>query len=350
MRALRPLVLSLLLVACGGPTAPPAPPPPETNTAATDAAPPLAPTAEAPKQEAAPDAEAPKAPEPMPPTVKVVDAGAAPKKALRYRFKAGVTEYVEMDMKMAMSMSMGGRAAPKTDLPTVRTIMKVESKEVTPEGDLRCTFDAEKVDVLKDVTIDPKMRGALEHELAGIVGMHGKARISSRGVASETDFELPPQASPRLKSQMDSMRDAIRQMYVPFPEEEVGKGAKWQVTSRVPLSGALMDTKMLYTLTKLENDGVSADVETTLSAQPNQPMQVAALPPGATATLESLSGKGSGKVAPSFVHLASNGSNKLSMESTFSVAMRGEKVQMTMQSDIGVTSRPGKAPAGAKKK
>ena len=126
---------------------------------------------------------------------------------------------------------------------------------------------------------------------------------------------------------------------------QVGKGARWEVTSRVPLSGALMDTKMVYTLTKLDADSVAADVAIALFAPPNQPMQLAALPPGSSATLSSLSGGGSGKATPSFVHLASTGSTMLSMDSSFGVAMQGESVQMRLQSRIAVTVRPGKAPA-----
>lgn len=344
IRVLRSLALSLSLLACGGPVPGPATPP-EPTASAKPADPPPQPTAEAPKDPPKKEDPAPKALEAIAPSVKVLEAGAAPKKALRYKFKAGTTEYLEMDMKMAMAMSMGGKSAPKTELPTIRTVMKVEAKEVTPEGDLRCTFFADRVEVLKDAPAPPQLRAQLEKEIAGLVGMKGKSRISNRGVASETEFELPPSAPEKLKSQLDSMRDAVRQMYVPFPEEEVGKGAKWEVTSRVPLSGAMMDTKMLYALTKVDEANANADVETTISAPANQPMTVGQLPPGATATLEALSGKGSGKVAPSFVHLASNGSNKISMDTTFSVNMGNEKVQMKMQSDVAITSRPGKAGA-----
>lgn len=350
IRALRSVALCFALLACGGPVPGPATPP---EPSAKPAEPPPAPTAEAPKDPPKKEEPpAPKALEAIAPSVKVLEAGAAPKKALRYKFKAGTVEYLEMDMKMAMAMAMGGKSAPKTELPTIRTVMKVEGKEVTPEGDLRCTFYADRVEVLKDAQVPPKLRTELEKEIAGLVGMKGKSRISNRGVASETEFELPPNAPEKLKSQLDSMRDAVRQMYVPFPEEEVGKGAKWEVTSRVPLSGAMMDTKMLYTLTKVDDATANADVETNISAPANQPMQVGQLPPGATATLDSLSGKGTGKVSPSFVHLASNGQNKISMETSFSVNMGNEKVQMKMQSDVAITSRPGKAgaPAAAPKK
>jgi hypothetical protein len=345
MRAARVLFASLLFSACGAPQAPP--PAPAARAAASGAdAPPPAPAPKAPPPEPPKaEAEAPKAPEPVPPSVKLLAAGASPKRALRYKFKAGVTEYLAMDLKMAMTMSIGDKVAPRAGLPTVRTTMKIDATELTPEGDLRCAFAAEKIEVLKDTPLDPKAREAFEGELAGLVGMRGKARVSPRGVATEADFELPPGASPKLRSQMDSMRDAIRQMYVPFPEEEVGRGAKWEVTSRVPLSGALMDTKLVYTLTRAGPDGASADVETSLSASPNQPMQVAELPPGASATLESLSGKGAGKASPSFARLVGTGSNKLSMDFAFNVALRGEKMPMRMQSDVAVSSRPGRAPA-----
>jgi hypothetical protein len=360
MRTLSLLLLASLasassLLACGGPTAEPSTPNASSSSSAsasaTPTAAPPAPVASAgptkPNDEPKADVGPAKPPEAMLPTVKVVDAGAAPRKALRYKFKAGTTEYVEMDMKMSMGMAMGAKAAPRTDLPTVRTLMRIEAKELTPEGDLRCAFSADKVDVLKDVQVDPKLRGAVEKEMAGVVGMHGRARISPRGVATETEFDLAPGASETVKGQMDTMRDAIRQMYIPFPEEEVGKGAKWDVTSRIPLGGALIDSKMAYTLTKLEADRAEADIAITMTAPPNQPMQIGALPPGATATLDGVSGTGAGKVSPSFVHLVGTSSSKISMESSFSVAMKGEKAQMKMLSDVTAASRPAKAPAVA---
>lgn len=356
MRALHPLVFCVLLVACGGRSAP-ATPRPADQAAASETPPSDTPSASPPPQTPQDEgakiaiATAPSAPSVgSPPTVKVTETGAAPKKKLRYRFKAGVTEVLEMDMKMSLAMSMGEKTAPKTDLPTIRTTMRIDAKELTPEGDLRCTFNADKVEVLKDVKVDAKTREGLEKELAGLVGMHGKSRISTRGVASESEFQLPPHASQSLNTQMETLRDAIRQLYVPFPEEELGKGATWEVTSRIPINGALVDTKMGYVLTKLEAGGAQADVDISLSAPPNQPMRIGALPAGATATLDSLAGKGSGTVSPSFVRLVGTGSNKVSMESTFAVTIRGQKIEMKMQSDVAVVLRPGRTPLPVAKK
>ncbi|HVH43086.1 MAG TPA: DUF6263 family protein [Labilithrix sp.] len=345
------LVLTFL-VACGEQTPSNAPAPAAASAPATPApseAPAPRPT-EQPKQDAD-VVEAPKPLEAKAPTVKVLEPGAAPRRALRYKFKAGVTERAAMDMKMSMTMATGGKDSPKIEIPTMRSIMRFDAKEVTPDGDLRVAVETEKVEVLKDAKVDPTIVAALEKEVVGLVGTKGTAKISPRGVATETDFELPPAASPKLKGQLESIRDAIRNMYMPLPEEEVGKGAKWEVTSRVPISGAMMDVKATYALQKLEADSAQADVELALSAPPNQPMQLPGLPPGASTTLDSLAGKGTGKASPSFVKLVGSGTSKLSMEMTSTTAIQGQKMSMKMSTDIAMSIGPSKAaPAAPAKK
>jgi hypothetical protein len=337
-------LVAISILACGAAPEPTTPksevaaPVPSAEASKPTAEPPKA----APKEEPAPPA---KAAEAAPPTVKLVEAGVAPKRALRYKFKVGTTEYGEVDMKMTMAITMNGKAAPKMALPTIRMTLRLDSSEVTSEGDLRYSMNTERVEVMKDGQADPKLTGVLEKELASLVGLHGKGRVSPRGIASETELELPPGASDMAVKQLDAVRDSIRQIYVPLPEEEVGKGAKWDVTSHIPVSGAMMDMKMRYSLTALIADGVQADVETNFAAPPNQIMKVAALPPEATATLESMTGQGKSKVETSFSHLIGKGTSNVTSKTALNVAAQGEKLQMNMQSDIALVIRPGKAPA-----
>lgn len=330
------------VVACGGspePARPPSAPTPPATTPASEAPAPSAATTEAPK---AP--EPPKALEAKPPTLKVLEAGAAPRRALRYKFKAGVTEYATMDLKMSMSMAIGPKEMPKIDLPTMRATMRIDAKEVTPEGDAKVTYETLKFDVVKDAKADPKVTSALEQEIGGLVGMKGRATVSPRGVTKENEFELPPSASPKLQGQMDSMRDAIKNMYMPLPEEEVGKGAKWEVTSRIPTSGAMMDMVATYTLTGLTPDGAQANVDVVLSAEPNQRLDVPGMP-NVTATLDSLSGKTTGQTSPSFTKLVGTANTKATMQLVSSASLHGDKVTTKVTSDITVGIHPTKAPA-----
>jgi hypothetical protein len=278
------------------------------------------------------------------PTITMKGTGAAPKHALRYRFRAGATEYAQMDMTMSVAIAFGGRDAPKTSLPTIRTLMRIDAKDVSPSGDVRSEFKTEKVALLSDAKIDAKLREPLEKQLSGLVGMSGSARISSRGFASDVEFALPAHASPSLTGQLDTLRDAVRQMYAPLPEEEVGVGAKWDVSMRLPLKGAFVDVTSSYTLTKVDANGATSDIVVSMTAPPSQNMALDALPPGSKATLLDVTGKGTGTVTSAFSHLVGTGSSRVSSTSTFSVSAGSEQLEMKMVSDILVVVKPGAAP------
>jgi hypothetical protein len=158
MRSLCSFALPVLVfvTACGG-GSPPTSSPSESNAASKT--PPAVATAERSTDAGAePTTPAPATPPPAKaaavPVVKILEPGEAPRRALRYRFKQGTSDRAELDMTMAMAMTMNGKGSPKTSLPTMRTLMKLEAKELTPEGDMRITFDTEKVTVLADKPLE----------------------------------------------------------------------------------------------------------------------------------------------------------------------------------------------------
>lgn len=349
------LVLGVsVLAACGGGSKPATAPTPAASSSA-----PAAVSADVPAEKAKSeprdgsaktDAAEPQPLGAIPPTVKLLDPGAAPRRPLRHVYKAGVTERAEMDIKMALDMGMGAAPSEKKTLPTMRTVLRLDATEVTAEGDLRAAFEAERVEVLKDMKLDAKMRTLLEKELLGLVGMRGKARVSPRGIVSESDFELPPNASSSLKTQMDSLRDAIQQMYFPLPEEEIGKGGKWEVTSRVPAGGALIDSKATYTVTALDPDSFQVDVSVALVAPPNQKMSPKGMPPGTTATLDSMTGTSAGKATCPLTRLIGTAVVQANTETLTTIASEATsaKTQIHVLMDLTVAVRPTKAPAKKK--
>lgn len=352
------LVLVLSLAGCGGsgasppPVAPPPAPAASAEASAASAAPAPAASASASgsggvESAAGAGADLAAAQADSLPVTRVLEPGKAPRRALRYTFKLA-PEWLEMDLSMTMAMGMGARPGPPVHVPTVRMWTRIDPNELTPAGDVRCTFLSERVQVLDDVKVPAQMRAQLEKEMAGIVGLKGSSRISPRGVATEVEFSLPPAASDSLRKSMDSMRDAIRKMYIPLPEEEVGVGARWQTTSKMPLSGATMDVTTTYTLKELRADGMRADVDVTMTAQPKQTIKLATLPPGSTAVLESMSGQGSGKVSPGFARLAGEGTTHVTVDSAFDISFKGEHVRMTVHAETTASARPSKGAPAAK--
>src|SRR5947209_2746028 len=72
---------------------------------------------------------------PEPPSVKLIDAGSEPRKALRFHVKAGHKESMVMTMKMNMDMPGAPAAAQSMSIPTLTMPMDVTVPKVAPNGD-----------------------------------------------------------------------------------------------------------------------------------------------------------------------------------------------------------------------
>ncbi|MEJ7602076.1 MAG: DUF6263 family protein [Kofleriaceae bacterium] len=325
MRTARCLVL-LLIAGCGG--APPAPSVPAPVAAAPKPAPDLA--AAAPLDERAP-------------VVRMLVPGTAPRKRMRYQLVANTIEYIELDMRMTIGTRFDDPtfAERKTNvaIPTLRTTFKTTVTEVTPSGDARLAFEHVSTELLQDVALAPGPRKAVEAALAELAGMRGTSRVSSRGVPSEITFEAP-NATANLARVIDSFRDSMRQMYVPLPEDEVGKGAKWEVTARHAINGMMMDSKLVYELTEASSTTLAVRVETELAASP----QDIPLAPGTTGRITALSGKGTGTLRQPMTRVVGTGTNAVTTDAELTVNDGKQTLLATMHMDVVIGMRPGKPP------
>src|SRR5688572_15948727 len=90
-------------------------PPPAASSVAPASAPPPAPSASAAAAPAV-DREAAQS------TLKVLEAGAEPRRELRYKIQVGRAETLTLDMKMSMEMGAGSQKAPAVKIPTIRML------------------------------------------------------------------------------------------------------------------------------------------------------------------------------------------------------------------------------------
>ncbi|WP_146647396.1 hypothetical protein [Labilithrix luteola] len=335
-------VLLLALVACGG--AAPEPASPENASAKEAKAAPATTEPAKPAEPAKPTpAETPEL-KPSPPTVHVVSNGTAPRKQLRYVFKAGANELLEMNLKMSLGMGMGGdRMGREIKMPTARMVMKIEIAEVLPDGNAKLGAKAERIELLRDVPLDEGPRTQLEQSLASLVGMKAHATVSTRGVTSDMEFELPPNADEKAKANLESMRDTLRELYVPLPEEEVGANAKWDVDARMPISGAMVDVKRTYSVKELKADAVKTDITVAMSAPAKQPMRSIPLPPGMTALLDSLKGEGTGKATTPFARLVGESNMQVTLDMAIDAGNETDRQKLVMHNVTEVTIKPSKA-------
>jgi len=336
----RALVCCLALAACGGgnPSKPAAEPAPATQTShakvETDANPATSP--------AAPAAEEPPA-QVQAPKIRLLSPGTAPRQVLRYRFALGPSQWSQMDMKMAVGMALGDAVPKANALPTIRMMMRADLKSVSPEGELRYEFELTSITVLRDVQVTPAIREKLEKDLAKLVGLKGRALVTTRGITKEAEFDVPPDAPESVKDNLENMRSAIQQICAPLPEEEVGKGAVWEFESQIVTPKLRLTQTSTHTLQALRPNAMSTRISLVQNA-PRQRMNLKNLP-NAKVQLESLLSTGDGKSDVVLDKLVPHSSMKMSTNMQMSVAAAdGSNASMAMTLGFEMAFQPTKGP------
>ena len=269
-------------------------------------------------------------------TVTLLDPGAQPRTALRYKFQANRTEKMVMETSMAMAMEMGDQKQPETQMPVTRMTMTIDSKEVSPEGNLHYEFELAQVEVLPKPGANPAIVNAMKQQMSSMQGLSGSATVTSRGFTKDTEIKSPPGIDPQIKQSMDQMKQSINQMSAPLPEEPVGEGARWQVTMPMEMPAMKLTQVATYTLSEIQGDKVKLDITIKQSAPP-QELDTPGAAPGAKVSLESLKSSGKGTVELQMTNLVPT--SNINMTTTNVVSSNNQKIKTTMQ--IGVKIHPG---------
>jgi len=235
-------------------------------------------------------------PVPIPEAKIVVEnAGGDDKVALRYEYAAGGVTTAVMEMKLGMQMSMGAMQQPMVNLPVMKMTMKLTNREVKDSGNLVYDFILEAMDVVPDADTPPPMVDQMKTALKDIKGMNGNAEVTTRGITISADMRMPANTNPQLASMMDSMKQQMSQMSVPLPEEPVGQGASWTVTTQLTTGGMLVTNQYKYTLAKIEGKNIEMKVSLLQTAEP-QELKNPQLPPNVKLKLLEFKSSGSGTV------------------------------------------------------
>ncbi len=258
-------------------------------------------------------------------TVTLLESGAEPRTVLRYKFQANRTERMVMQMDMAVTVEVQGLQRPETPLPSTRMTMAIDSKEVSPEGELHYEFTLEQTEVLSNPGDDPGAINAIKNQMNTMLGVRGSATVSSRGFSTDVTIDIPRGVIPQVRQLLFS---------VPLPVEPIGKGARWQVTTPIETPAMKLTQIATYTLSEFQGDTVKFDVQIEQSAPPQESRPPGA-PPGVTVMMESLSTSGSGTVELQMTDVVPTSTLNLK---TTNVISSGQRVKTTMQ--IWATIQP----------
>jgi hypothetical protein len=233
--------------------------------------------------------------------VRLIDPGTEPRSRLRMKLEAGSSETMVMVMRMRVDTTVG-KGMKSQVAPDMVQHLKMRVAEVRPDGRARIDFVVSKAEARETKGVDSALVVAVSTALRGMVGMQGHTLMTNRGVVESGDVQVPPNASPALREMADQVRQSLTQFASPVPEEPVGVGGVWEVTTRPLAGGVRVTQKARQTLVERSGATVRTRAVVTSTAEP-QPMRNTKLPPGARADLVSLEVNGKGSAQWSLLHM-----------------------------------------------
>jgi hypothetical protein len=207
--------------------------------------------------------------------LKVVKQGRKPRQALRFQVEQGAQQRLSMNMALKLGMSVNGTTMPAQSAPLQSLDLECTVMNVAPNG---------------DISYEMRLDGS-----GDLAGVSGSAIVTDRGVTKHVSLDLPPSVDPAMRQVMDTMKRSIEQFSSPFPEEEVGLGAKWKHKAMIDVMGMKVEQVTTFTLVALRGPRGRLKVEIEQEIDSDD-LDVPGLPAGASVELEEFTSKGSGYI------------------------------------------------------
>jgi hypothetical protein len=272
-----------------------------------------------------------------PSVLKMIDAGAQPRKALRYAVPAGFKGRMDMTMSIGINANVGGMSMPM-NLPGLKMTADLAVTGVAANGDTSYTLS------FSGVTADaaggeanPMMATALQGMQSAITGIKGTSTISNRGLVKSA--KIDGGSSPEAQQMLGELTSQVENLATPFPEEAVGVGAKWETRQAMKSAGQYLFQKVVTEVVSIDGSTVKLKV-TSEQTVPPQAFTNPMLPAGTDITLDGGKGTGSGTMAIRLDSLIPTGESSIVSTMSMTINMGGQSQPMSMENTVKMTIAP----------
>jgi hypothetical protein len=281
-----PVALALLVTACGG------------DDDDTEAADPTTTTVAEDQETETTDPQPGERPEVE---VELLEEGAEPRQELRLDLQEGDTSLATLEFRIEQSQELDGEPMPAAPAPPLRADVRLTVEEAGDE-EYTVSYGYESFGLANPDEYPPEQVEQLDAALEGFDRITGTSVITDRGATVDGSIDVPDDVDPEIADQLDQLSQGIEQLSAPFPDEEVGVGARWRVTQEITVQELTTRQESIYTLVSLDGDSYVLDVEMTQTADP-QPMDLPDAPPDASIELTQYDVSGTGRIENDLQHM-----------------------------------------------
>ncbi|MEQ9548076.1 MAG: hypothetical protein RIM23_00405 [Coleofasciculus sp. G3-WIS-01] len=235
-------------------------------------------------------------------TIVLLYPGAQPRQILRFKPAANTKQTTVLTMNMDMTGTVDGQVMPNINMPAIQMSVESEVTQVEANGDAQIKVTYTEVDVVSDKTAPPELIRTLRAQLQQLKDVTITFVIDEQGITKDVNVSLPEDLDPNLEQLLQQMLSSLEQLSaVPFPEEAVGVGATWQVSSAVPVSELPLDQiQVLYEVEDIEDDQVTLKMSMQQQSQESSQMDLPGAPPGVNFKVQSFATQSAGTMTIGF--------------------------------------------------
>lgn len=264
------------------------------------------------------------------------DAGAEPRRALRYNYTPGSKGTLRVTTAFDMGMGMVDPATGQA-IPVMNVIMPAMLMDVV--------MSVERVDADQNVHLngvvgavgvearDGMGEGLVEllsAQLTSVVGLSTQAVMTPTGRLVRLASTLPADLSPEIAESMAMADQASQGVSFPLPDEPIGVGARWTVVSISQANALEVLVTQTTTLESLEGDVAQVSFTITQDLVEGRG-DLLGLPPGSSVVFTQFRSEGAGQARIDLNKpLALTSEILVGLQAGFSVSANGETQNVTM--------------------
>ncbi|MBW2462357.1 MAG: hypothetical protein JRH11_11985 [Deltaproteobacteria bacterium] len=263
---------------------------------------------------------------------RLLSPGVGARMPLRYQVPDGDRESFDMVIVLGVTAGMGANHT-FVESPPISFEVSMGPVHHRPDGRYRYEMKVRHVGLDLPEGTPEELATALSAEIAQMGRIEGWLEVDDRGITRGVRGPQPTGVPPRTQTMLGNIRSALQS--IPFPEEPVGIGARWQVERTVDLHTHDVDQVVTYELVDLAGTRgqLRITVEQTAEAQP-----LHNLPAGAEGRLDTYVGRGNGEAV--FDLTSMTPLVGLAFQSAMHATSSGGASELTMETHSSVTVRP----------
>jgi hypothetical protein len=275
--------------------------------------------------------------------VKLLEAGAEPRAALRFRIPKGQKE---KGTATARQTPLSGSAAAPT---RASVAILFETKESLPAGAARYDMVLDAITMETGAAPGSSVKKAMDAALVSMKGAMGSVTVSARGQLTDRAFQDPEDVLVFVENAFEGLmlNEFASLGPVRLPEEAVGVGGRWEVAGPLLVSGVTQEVVVVYTLKSREGDRVELDLAITHTGKP-QPVPQPRAAPGTKTELVASTSQGAGKLTLDLTHVVpTKGQTKVTSKTTLRTTVGAASTDQTIESEATTEMSGEVVPAAA---